>query len=162
MKSICYYSKYGAPCNCEKVIRCRFFHLLIPCFHLSLTRCLLWAVLHYITIPGPPKSIFLARESNARQSDDNMESICSLDDDKNGASILPMICGRIEAQIMSSITTSFFLLHKTKFLSSLQLNIVATWNLTTSRILNAMLRNFQAVMSRKHRFKHGDPIAWVA
>lgn len=58
MKSICYDSKYGAPCNCEKVIRCRFFHLLIPCFHLSLTRCLLWAVLHYITIPGPPKSIF--------------------------------------------------------------------------------------------------------
>ena len=45
----------------------------------------------------PVKIYILARESNARQSDDNMESICSLDDDKNGASILPMICGRIEA-----------------------------------------------------------------
>lgn len=45
----------------------------------------------------PARIYILARESNARQSDDNMESICSLDDDKNGASILPMICGRIEA-----------------------------------------------------------------
>lgn len=30
----------------------------------------------------PVKIYILARESNARQSDDNMESICSLDDDK--------------------------------------------------------------------------------
>lgn len=45
----------------------------------------------------PAKIYILARESNARQSDDNMESICSLDDDKSWASILPMICGRIEA-----------------------------------------------------------------
>ena len=110
----------------------------------------------------PVKIYILARESNARQSDDNMESICSLDDDKNWASILLMVCGRIKALIMSSITTFFFFSHKTKFLSSLQLNIVATWNLTTSRIFNAMLRNFLAVMSRKHRLKHGDPIAWVA
>lgn len=63
----------------------------------------------------PVKIYILAHESNARQSDDNMESICSLDDDKNWASILLMVCGRIKALIMSSITTFFFFSHKTKF-----------------------------------------------
>ena len=82
MKSICYDRKYRAPCNCEKVIRCLFSpsHSMFPFISYAMPSmgCI---KLHNYT--WPVKIYILARESNARQSDDNMESICSLDDDKS-------------------------------------------------------------------------------